>query len=127
MIEWIKKQWKFLLGTVVTLLSVLLIFRRKEDDAYLIENTTESGNKLAKQVLRSNEKAVQQEEDAEKSHREKLEKIQKLFDSNMENIDSARKKKIEDSIKSGNASRATANLAAAFGLSIEETEKKIEP
>ena len=127
MIEWIKKQWKFLLGAVVTLISVLLIFRRKEDDAYLIENTTESGNKLAEQVLSSNEKANQREEDAENSHKEKLEKIQKFFDSNVDRINLERKKKIEDSIKSGNASRATANLAAAFGISIEETEKKIEP
>jgi len=36
---------------------ILLIFRRKEDDAYLIENTTESGNKLAEQVLSSNKKS----------------------------------------------------------------------
>ena len=45
--EWVKKQWKILLGFFVGLLSVLVIMRKKPDVEEILEQKTESQNKIA--------------------------------------------------------------------------------
>jgi len=114
--ETLKKYWKFLVGGLVTLFSVLLLFRKKDDVPEVIEKTTESGNSAFKNILKKNSEAKEDLQKLDLDHKEKIQKIEKIYQENKVRMNSHLRRKIKKAIESGDEKRATQLLSNLTGI-----------
>ena len=98
------------------LFSILLIFRKKSDDANIIRETTDSGNKALESIISSNDKKSKKLEALDKEHSEKIENLEKTFQENKSRMNSVLRQKIGDALKDGNTKRATSLLSSVTGI-----------
>lgn len=113
-IEFLKKTWKFLLGIAVTILGGMLMFR-KDNTGEIIEKSTEAGDEALETVKVANKVRVENDEEAENEHKEKLKRIESKFRENESNLNLKMRAKVKRSLNSGNAEKATAQLAEFLG------------
>ena len=114
MIEFFKKTWKFLLGIAVAVLGGMLMFR-KDNTGEIIEKSTEAGDDALEAVKVANEIRVESDEEAESRHEENLKRIEAKFKKNESNLNLRMRAKVKQSLDSGNAEKATAQLAEFLG------------
>ena len=116
MMSFLKKSWKFIVGALAMLFGVLLFFRKNSDDAEIIKETTESGNKALEGIISSNREKDKKIEALEFSRDKKVERIEEEFLKNKERISPVLRRKIKDAIDNGEIERATDWLATSLGI-----------
>ena len=114
--EFLKKTWKFITGALVMLFGILIFFRKKDDVATLIEESTEGGNKSLENIISKKEILDEELEVLDKNHIEKIEKIKKVFEEAKARINPVARQKIENAIKDGKEKRATELLSSVAGI-----------
>ena len=114
--ETLKKYWKFLVGGLLTLFSVLLFFRKKDDTPDILEKTTESGNNAFKKIIEEKESFDKKNEELESAHKVKIENIKEVYEKNKVKMNSHLRRKIQKAIEDGDEKRATQLLSNATGI-----------
>lgn len=116
MMSFLQKSWKFILGALTMLFGILLFFRKNSDDAKIIKETTESGNKALEEIISSNKEKDKKIEVLEMTRAEKVKIIEEEFLKNKERISPVLRKKIKVALENGKIEKATDWLATSIGV-----------
>ena len=114
--ELIKKYWQLLIGGLVTLFTILLVFRKKDGAIEVLEKTTESGNKSFENLVEKQSFLEEEVKSLEIQHKEKIKSLEEVYESNLKNMNSKVRKKIEKALKNGDEKRATQLLSNVTGI-----------
>ena len=112
--EFLQKTWKFFLGIFITIIGGMLLFR-KDNSAEIIEESTKSGDSSFDKIKKSNQIRNEKDDEADLKNQEEIAKINKVYKSNLENLNLRMRKKVERSLSDGNAKKATEQLAEFLG------------
>ena len=116
MMSFLQKSWKFILGALAMLFGILLFFRKNSDDAEIIKETTESGNKALEGIISSNKEKNKKIKVLEKTRAEKVKIIEEEFLKNKERISPVLRKKIKNALDNGEIEKVTDWLATSIGV-----------
>jgi len=114
--SFLQKSWKFILGALAMLFGILLFFRKNSDDAEIIKETTESGNKALEGIISSNKEKNKKIKVLEKTRAEKVKIIEEEFLKNKERISPVLRKKIKNALDNGEIEKVTNWLATSIGI-----------